>query len=73
MASNTPHHRFDAIVSGIRIPLISIIDAVAKESARIGARQVLLSGTAMRSLQFRQEFAKYEIEDAGRPTKQSKP
>jgi aspartate racemase len=39
MASNTPHHRFDAIVSGIRIPLISIIDAVAKESARIGARQ----------------------------------
>jgi aspartate racemase len=37
MASNTPHHRFEAIVRGIRIPVISILDEMAKESARIGA------------------------------------
>jgi len=37
MASNTPHHRFEAIVRSIRIPVISILDEMAKESARIGA------------------------------------
>jgi len=35
MASNTPHHRFASIVRGIGIPVISIFDVVAKESARI--------------------------------------
>lgn len=67
MASNTPHHRFEAIVRGIPIPVISMLDAVAKESARMGARQVLLLGTAltMRSSKFREEFAKYGVEAAG--------
>jgi aspartate racemase len=67
MASNTPHHRFEAIVRGIQIPVISMLDAVAKESARMGARQVLLLGTAltMRSPRFREEFAKYGVEAAG--------
>lgn len=67
MASNTPHHRFEAIMEGIRIPVISILDVVAKESARIGARQVLLLGTAltMRSPKFREEFAKYGVEATG--------
>jgi aspartate racemase len=67
MASNTPHHRFAAIVRGIGIPVISIFDVVAKESARIGASEVLILGTAltMRSPGFREEFAKYGVEAAG--------
>jgi len=67
MASNTPHHRFEAIVRSIRIPVISILDEMAKESARIGAQQVLLLGTAltMRSPKFRETFAKYGIEASG--------
>ena len=67
MASNTPHHRFDTIVRGIGIPVISILDVVAKKSARIGTREVLILGTAltMRSTRFREEFAKYGVEAAG--------
>lgn len=67
MASNTPHHRFEAIVRSIRIPVISILDEMVKESARIGAQQVLLLGTAltMRSSKFRAAFAKYGIEASG--------
>jgi aspartate/glutamate racemase len=37
IASNTCHHRFDAITRGIKIPIISIVEAAAKASARIGA------------------------------------
>jgi len=67
IASNSPHHRFQANTRGIQIPVISILDMVAKESARIGARRVLLLGTAltMRSQQFREEFAKYGVDAAG--------
>ena len=67
IASNTPHHRFDAITRGAQVPVISIVDAVARKSALIGARQVLLLGTAltMRSLQFRKQFARYGVEAAG--------
>jgi aspartate racemase len=67
IASNTPHHRFKAIVRGIRIPVISIFKTAARESARIQARHVLILGTAltMDSPEFRQEFAKLEIEAAG--------
>jgi aspartate racemase len=67
MASNTPHYRFASIVRGVGIPVISILDAVAKESARIGAAKVLILGTAltMRSPRFREGFAKYGIEAAG--------
>jgi aspartate racemase len=67
MASNTPHHRFASIVRGIRIPVISIFEVAAKESARIGVSKVLILGTAltMRSPRFREEFAKYGVEAAG--------
>lgn len=67
IASNTGHHRFEAITRGIRIPVISIIDVMAKETARIGARQALLLGTAltMRSARFREEFARHGVEAAG--------
>ncbi len=67
IASNSAHHRFAGIVRGIGIPVISILDAVAKESARIGACEVLILGTAltMRSPRFREGFAKYGVEAAG--------
>lgn len=67
IASNTPHHRFAAITSGIRIPVISILEAVAKESTRIGATEVLILGTplTMRSPKFREAFAKCGVEAAG--------
>ncbi len=44
IASNTPHHRFGAITSGIRMPVISIFEAVAKECACAGIEQVLVLG-----------------------------
>jgi aspartate racemase len=67
IASNTPHHRFASIIRGIGIPVISIFDAAAKESARLGLRNVLILGTAltMRSPRFREEFARHGIEAAG--------
>ena len=67
MASNTPHHRFASIVREIRIPVLSILDAAAKESARIRASEVLILGTAltMRSPKFREGFAKYGVEATG--------
>jgi aspartate racemase len=67
IASNTPHHRFASIASGIGIPVINMFEVVAKESARIGSSQVLLLGTphTMRSVTFREEFAKHGIEAAG--------
>ena len=67
MASNTPHHRFAAIVRGIGIPVIDLFDAVAGEAARIGAREVLILGTAqtMKSPRFREQFAKHGVEATG--------
>jgi len=67
IASNTPHHRFAAIVRGIGIPVISILEVVAKECARIGTSEVLILGTelTMRSRRFREEFAKYGVEAVG--------
>ena len=67
IASNTPHHRFDSIVQGIQIPVINIVQEMAKECARIEARHVLLLGTdlTMRSNKFREEFARWGIEANG--------
>ena len=66
IASNTPHHRFASIVRGVGIPVISIIEAVAQEIARIGVRDLLILGTrpTMRSAAFREGFAKHGIEAA---------
>lgn len=72
MASNTPHHRFTAIVQGIQIPVVSILDAMAEESARIGAKEVLILGTplTMKSPRFRDAFEKLGIKAAG-PTSEN--
>jgi aspartate racemase len=74
IASNSPHHRFESIVRGVGIPVISILDAVAKESARIKPSKILILGTAltMRSPKFREGFAKYGIEAAGPSDVQSR-
>lgn len=67
IASNTPHHRFDAIVHGVGIPVINILEVVARECARMGVVQLLMLGTAptMRSQVFREGFAKHRIEAIG--------
>ncbi len=67
IASNTPHHRFEAITRGVGIPVISILDAAARECARIGVRRVLLLGTAltMRSAKFREGFARHGVRAEG--------
>jgi aspartate racemase len=67
MASNSPHHRIASIVRGIRVPVISILEVMARECARIGAREVLILGTAltMRSPIFHEGFAKYGVEAVG--------
>ena len=67
MASNTPHHRYERIVRGVRIPVIDMFEEVATESAQIGARRVVILGTAltMGSQRFREAFARRGIEAAG--------
>jgi len=64
IASNSPHHRFDEIVRGIGIPVINILDTAAEECRRVGARKVLVLGTAlaMRSARFRAIFHKHGID-----------
>jgi aspartate racemase len=47
IASNTSHHRFDAIVRGVGIPVIHIWEEAAKECARLEAKQVLILGTVV--------------------------
>jgi aspartate racemase len=67
IASNSPHHRFESIVRGIRIPVIDIFDAAATEAARIGTEEVLILGTAltMRSPVFVDRLARHGIAAAG--------
>jgi len=67
IASNTPHHRFESIVRGIRIPVISIVDAAARQCAKICARKLILLGTAttMASAKFREGFARHGVDARG--------
>jgi aspartate racemase len=67
MASNTPHHRFASIVRGVGIPVLDLFALTAAESARHGAREVLILGTALtlRSPRLRAAFARYGIAAAG--------
>ena len=67
IASNTPHHRWASIVRAVPIPVISIVDAAAREAIRLGAREVLILGTAltMESARFRDAFAKHGVHAVG--------
>lgn len=64
IAANTPHHRFDTITAGLRIPVVSIIDATAKACTQLGLQHLLLLGTAvtMASGRFREAFRQSGIE-----------
>ncbi len=74
IASNTAHHRYEEIVGGLEIPVISILDAAAAECRRIGAKWVLMLGTAltMRSARFRAGFAKHGVELTGPEDKEAR-
>jgi aspartate racemase len=67
LASNSPHHRLEAITRGIALPVISILDAMGAVAARLGAADVLILGTAitMRSAPFREGFARYKVSATG--------
>ena len=67
IASNTPHHRFREIVRGIRMPVVNIFEAAARESVRTGAHHVLILDTAltMASARLRDEFARVRVHAAG--------
>ncbi len=67
MASNTPHHRFEAIVRGVGIPVLNLFAVAARECARLGARRVLILGTdvTMRSAVFQAAFAEWGVEAEG--------
>ena len=58
MASNTPHHRFSAIISGVDIPVLNLFEAVALHCEAEGHRDVFILGTAltMRSQVLRDAF-----------------
>jgi aspartate racemase len=67
IASNTPHHRFDAIVRGLEIPVVDIFKSVAEEAARTQVSEVMILGTplTMQSRRFQDEFEKQGIRAAG--------
>ena len=67
IAANSPHHRFDTITQTIEIPVINLLDVVAKAARLVGARKILILGTAlaMRSSKFREAFVKRGIDAAG--------
>lgn len=67
IASNTAHHRYAAVICGVGIPVINIIEVAAKTCAKIGTSRVLLLGTelTMRSKQFSRGFAEHGIPAAG--------
>ncbi len=64
MASNTPHHRYSAIVTGVDIPVLNMYEAVARRCRLDGHREVLILGTAltMRSQVLREAFTSQDIE-----------
>lgn len=63
IASNTPHHRFDAIVEGVDIPVINIFETVARRAAAVDFRELLILGTTltMTSDQIRKAFDRHGV------------
>jgi aspartate racemase len=64
MASNTPHHRYSAIVTSVDIPVLNMFEAVARRCRLEGHRELLILGTAltMRSQVLRDAFTAQDIE-----------
>ncbi len=69
LAANTPHHRFEAIISGVNIPVVNIVDAVAKTCRDVGVDRVLLLGTGvtMSSATIRDRYAARGIQAIAPP------
>jgi aspartate racemase len=63
IASNTPHNRYTSITRGIKIPVLSVFEAVAKHCARTEVAEMLILGTAptMDSPAFPEVLAKFGI------------
>jgi aspartate racemase len=63
MASNTPHHRYAAIVEGVGIQVLNMFEAVARHCVLDGHREILILGTAltMRSQVLRDAFKAQDI------------
>jgi aspartate racemase len=59
IASNTPHHRFSAIVRNIRFPVLNLFEELARQAEVHGVGSVLVLGTAvtMGSTVLREAFA----------------
>lgn len=47
IASNTPHHRFDAITAGLRLPVLNIFDVIVQACSDLSVNRVLVLGTAL--------------------------
>lgn len=45
IASNTPHNRLAAITHGLRMPVLSIFEVLAKAAADLGVKDLLILGT----------------------------
>lgn len=63
MASNTPHHRFTEIVTGLNIPVIDMFEVVAMECVRQRITQLLILGTpvTMTSPGFREVLSSHGV------------
>ncbi|HEX8807280.1 MAG TPA: aspartate/glutamate racemase family protein [Candidatus Aquilonibacter sp.] len=72
LAANTPHHRFEAITAGVDIPVVNIVDAVARVCHDDGIDRLLLLGTAltMSSATIRHRFAARGIEAIAPPERE---
>ena len=64
MAANSPHSVFEEVERQTRLPMISIVDTVAKYAQKNGLKKVLLTGIkyTMQSDFYRKGLKKYGIE-----------
>lgn len=64
MAANSAHSAFDRVQANSPIPIISIVDAAARQATRLGLRKVLLTGIkyTMGGDFYQKGFAKAGIE-----------
>jgi aspartate racemase len=67
IASNTPHHRFEAITRGVGMHVVDLFEVVAEQCARNGISQLVILGTSstMKSSRFRESFARFGVVAAG--------
>lgn len=64
MAANSPHSVLDNIIDEMPLPIISIVESVAKEAKQKGLKKVLLTGIlyTMQSDFYQKGFSKYDID-----------